>query len=175
MPRLHGLALAALAAACGGAVEQPADDASPPVSMLSSDDAPSGTWDLVSVEQPDKDPTKLDVHDLFEMQLRRDGTATVRRCGKAYLETGAAASLRCADDASYDCYYGTVVKSGSTFTLDIPDLFSSGRAGEGALTRDGGDLVVGYPMGSYRSGRFVRITSDTTSSAVSSSVAACSR
>lgn len=143
--------------ACGGAIEQPTgDEGPPPVSTLksSTEDAPPfGTWELVSLDRDE--PVRTEVHDIFQMDLRADGTATVRRCGKTYYEPGSV-SIRCADASSYDCYYGTVSRDGASWRIELPDLPSAENDAQGLVEYDGDRLKVHYVYPSATAGWFVR-------------------
>jgi hypothetical protein len=115
-------ALALGIAACGGAVEQPVDDTPVPTSTLKSANAeftPWGVWDLVALER--ENALDMEVHDILQLDVRVDGSVIARRCGKQYYEQNTSV-VRCGDEASYDCYYGTVVRDGSEWRIELPDL-----------------------------------------------------
>lgn len=126
MRRILFIAVAALAAAaCGGAVEQPIDSTSSadaPSSTLKSahaDATPWGVWDLVALER--EGSLDMEVYDILQLDVRVDGTVIARRCGKQYYEQNTLV-VRCGDEASYDCYYGTVTRDGAEWRIDLPDL-----------------------------------------------------
>lgn len=145
-------------AACGGAVEQPPTGQSvPPVSTLSSSsqDAPlDGTWDLVRLDKSGSLPTE--VHDVFQMEVRADGSVSVRRCGKTYYEP-ASLALRCADAASYDCYYGRLRREGDALRIELPDLLPGESREEGIVDRNRDGIDVRHVVPSAVSGHFIRV------------------
>ncbi len=176
MSRVLLLTLVTLAAsACGGAIEEPpAGGSVPPVSTLSSStqDAPlEGTWDLVRLDHSGMVPTT--VHDVFQMELRADGSVVVRRCGKTYSES-VSATLRCGDGASYDCYYGSLHRDGDAARIELPDLMTDRSDDQGVIDRKPDGIDVRYVVPNALSGHFIRIEDakklGTTSS---SSVASC--
>ncbi len=159
MSRVLLLVLVTLAAsACGGAIEQPAPgDAPAPMSTLSSasQDAPlEGTWDLVRLDYSGRPPTE--VHDVLQMDIRKDGSVAVRRCGKTYAES-VSATLRCGDAASYDCYYGSLHRDGETVRIDLPDLMQGKTREQGLVDRSREGIDVRYVLPNSISGHFIRV------------------
>lgn len=130
MSRVLVFATMAIAvAACGGAIEQPVDGNTPaPSSTLKSASAnvtPWGVWNLVSLERTGA--IDMEVHDVLQLDVRPDGSVIARRCGKQYYEPGSV-SMRCGDEASYDCFYGSVTQeTNGAWRVDLPDLPSSTR------------------------------------------------
>lgn len=158
------LAIAALAIpACGGAVEQPIDPNAPaPENKLKSanvDATPWGVWNLVSLERDDD--AALTVHDVLQLDVRVDGTVTARRCGKQYYEQNTLV-VRCGDEASYDCYYGTVTRDESAWTIELPDLpTASSREVRIIDTVTPGETIkIHYIMRGSEAGVFERTADD---------------
>ena len=164
MRRILFFALTAFAvAACGGAVEQPIDGNTPaPASTLKSanaDATPWGVWNLVSLEKADS--TELQVHDILQLDVRVDGNVIARRCGKQYYEQNTLV-VRCGDEASYDCYYGTVTRDTKGWKIDLPDLpTSSSREVRIIDTVTPGETIkIHYIMPRTEAGVFQRTADD---------------
>jgi hypothetical protein len=158
-----GIAVASIAAACGGAVEQPVDGNAPaPASSLKSANAeftPWGVWNLVSLERSD-DPA-LKVHDVLQLDVRTDGTVIARRCGKQYYEQNSLI-VRCGDEASYDCYYGTVTRDESGWHVDLPDLPTTDSRDERIIDTitPGETIKIHHIMPRSEAGVFTRTLDD---------------
>lgn len=162
--RILFFALSAIVvAACGGAVEQPVDESTPaPNTTLKSanaDATPWGVWDLVSLERSD-DPA-LKVHDILQLDVRVDGNVTARRCGKQYYEQNSLV-VRCGDEASYDCYYGTVTRDGSGWRIELPDLPTSDMRDVRVIdtVTPGETIKIHYIMPKSEAGVFQRTADD---------------
>jgi hypothetical protein len=151
--------LASSAAACGGAVEQPSDGTPPaPASTLKSanaDATPWGVWDLVALER--EGSMNMEVHDILQLDVRVDGSVVARRCGKQYYEQNSLV-VRCGDEASYDCYYGTVTREESGWQIDLPDLPTSSSREERTIVplTPGEEMKVRYIMPRSDAGVFKR-------------------
>ena len=160
---LAACATALSAAACGGAVEQPNDGTIPtPASTLksaNSDATPWGVWDLVSLER--EGSIAMQVHDVLQLDVRPGGSVIVRRCGKQYYEPGTV-SMRCGDEASYDCYYGTVSREGADWRIDLPDLPTSSSREERTIETvvAGEQIKIRYIMPKSEAGVFQRTADD---------------
>jgi hypothetical protein len=164
MSRILVFTLTAIAvAACGGAVEQPIDGTVPaPASTLKSstnDYVPFGVWDLVSLDRDGAIPTE--VHDVLQLDLKQDGTVTARRCGKQYYEPGSV-SVRCGDESSYDCFYGTVTREGDAWRVDLPDLPKGDIRDERIIetVQYGETIKIRYIMPKSSAGLFKRAAED---------------
>ena len=166
MSRILVFALTALAvAACGGAVEQPVDGTAPssapePTLKSATTDAHLwGVWDLVALER-DGDPD-MEVHDILQLDVRADGVVVARRCGKQYYVQNTLI-VRCGDEASYDCYYGTVSRDGESWRIELPDLpTSSSREKRTIETIVAGERMrVSYMMPRSEAGVFLRTVDD---------------
>lgn len=170
------LLLGSTSVACGGAIEEPdAHGAQPAATLASSttDAPPFGVWQLVSLDRDG--PVATTVHDVLQMELRDDGRATVRRCGKTYYEPGSV-SLRCGDESSYDCFYGTLEREGAAWRIRLPDLLSDGPAEQGLVRYDGDRLEVRHVVSSATAGTFVRMSDETKhDKASTSTIANCKR
>jgi hypothetical protein len=163
MRRILVFALAASAAlgaaACGGAVEQPIDGNPPaPASTLKSanaDATPWGVWDLVALQR--EGSADMEAHDIMQLDVRVDGTVIARRCGKQYYEQNTL-SVRCGDEASYDCYYGTVSRDETAWRIDLPDLPTSSSRQERIIVplTPGEEMKVSYIMPRSEAGVFKR-------------------
>jgi len=177
MRRILAFTLAAFAiAACGGAVEQPTGNAPAPESKLKSANAdvqPFGVWDLVSLDRDDTVPTE--VHDILQLDLKADGSVTARRCGKPYYET-VAASVRCGDEASYDCFYGTVTREADgSWRVNLPDLPMSDSRDERTIetVQAGETIKIHYIMPKSSAGLFQRAEDGIRQSSSSYTVGNC--
>lgn len=164
MSRILVFTLAAFAVgACGGAVEQPIDGTTPaPASSLksaNSDATPWGLWDLVSLERTGSMPAE--VHDVLQLDLKPDGTVTARRCGKQYYEPGSV-SVRCGDESSYDCFYGTVTRDGDAWRVDLPDLPTASSREERTIETvvAGEQIKIKYILPKSSAGVFQRAADD---------------
>lgn len=167
-------AVAMTVAACGGAVEQPVDSTTPaPASTLksaSTDATPWGVWDLVALER--EGSLDMEVHDVLQLDVRVDGTVIARRCGKQYYEQNTL-DVRCGDEASYDCYYGTVAREDDgQWRIDLPDLPTASSRQERTIApvEPGETMRVRYIMPRSEAGLFRR-TADEMRTVTSSSFA----
>lgn len=168
MRRILFFALSGLAvAACGGAVEQPVDESPPaPSTTLKSANGnatPWGVWDLVTLERDGA--LDMEVHDVLQLDVRVDGTVVARRCGKQYFEQNTE-SVRCGDEASYDCFYGTVSQvassHGAEWRIELPDLPTSDIRDERTIdtVTPGEQIKIHYIMPRSEAGLFQRTADD---------------
>jgi hypothetical protein len=146
-------------AACGGAVEPPVDHSAPaPTSTLKSanaDATPWGVWDLVALER--EGDMDMKVHDVLQLDVRANGTVIARRCGKQYYEQNTLV-VRCGDEGSYDCYYGTVTRDGGEWHIELPDLPTTDARDERTIdtVTPGEQIKIRYIMPRSEAGLFLR-------------------
>jgi hypothetical protein len=90
----------------------------------------------------------------LSLELRTDGNAIARQCSRPSYEMGA---FRCANAGAYDCHYGSIVKSGYGWKVDIPDLRAPSKTARGLIEADeDGGIVVRYILPKYSACHFVR-------------------